>query len=83
MAKFLIKSKRKHGNVEEFRWSRNGYPDDALMGVVEEIFVTTKDEAFEEFADLYDIMNDTKLPKQDFDVHVIKSDEQLGELMYD
>jgi len=28
-------------------------------------------------------MNDIWLPMIDFDIHVIKSEEQLGQLMYD
>jgi|TARA_R110002020_G_scaffold299695_1_gene515366 hypothetical protein len=79
--KFLIKSKRKHGNVEEFRWSRSGYSDDALMGIVDDH--ASKVNAFNDFAETFHIMNDIWLPMIDFDIHVIKSEEQLGQLMYD
>jgi hypothetical protein len=31
--RYFVKSKRKHGNPEDFRWF-NGYPDQPVMGVL-------------------------------------------------
>ena len=47
--RYFVKSKRKHGrtlrNPEDFRWF-NGYPDQAVMGLVNEPHVKTKIDAF-------------------------------------
>jgi|TARA_R100000935_G_scaffold41431_1_gene63115 hypothetical protein len=80
--RYLIKSKRKHGNPEDFRWHR-GYPDEPVVGIIEEPFIKTKYQAFEEFAGYYYMVNDAHLPIKDFDIHIVKSKEQEGNLIYE
>ena len=83
--KYFIKSKRKHGNPEDFRWYR-GYPDQAVMGVVDESHVKTKVDAFNDFAETFHIINDVWLPMIDFDIHVLDTkhnDKTLESLIYD
>tara|TARA_R100000995_G_scaffold64428_3_gene33568 strand:+ start:1634 stop:1879 length:246 start_codon:yes stop_codon:yes gene_type:complete len=80
--KYFIKSKRKHGNPEDFRWYR-GYPDQPVMGVVDESHVKTKVDAFNDFAEWYEISQDVDLPIKDFDIHIVKDDDHLDFLRYD
>ena len=83
--RYLVKSKRKHGNPEDFRWF-NGYPDQAVMGLVNEPHVKTKIDAFNDFAETFHIINDVWLPMIDFDIHVLDTkhnDKTLASLMYD
>ena len=68
--KYFIKSKRKHGNPEDFRWHR-GYPDEPVMGIVDDH--GSKENAFNDFAESFHIINDVWLPILDFDIHVIDS----------
>ena len=65
--KYFIKSKRKHGNPEDFRWHR-GYPDEPVMGIVDDH--GSKENAFNDFAESFHIINDVWLPILDFDIHV-------------
>ena len=84
--RYFVKSKRKHGrtlkNPEDFRWF-NGYPDQAVMGLVNEPHVKTKIDAFNDFAEWYEIYQDVDLPIKDFDIHIVKDDDHLDFLRYD
>jgi hypothetical protein len=85
--RYFVKSKRKHGrtlkNPEDFRWF-NGYPDQPVMGVVDNH--KSKENAFNDFAETFHIINDVWLPMIDFDIHVLDTkhnDKTLASLMYD
>jgi hypothetical protein len=81
--KYFIKSKRKHGNPEDFRWYR-GYPDQPVMGVVDDH--ASKENAFNDFAETFHIINDVWLPMIDFDIHVLDTkhnDKTIESLIYD
>ena len=84
--RYFIKSKRLHGrtlkNPEDFRW-HTGYPDDAVMGVVNEPTIKTKVDAFNEFAENHHMIMDQWLPIKDFNIHIVKDNEQLDFLRYD
>jgi len=84
--RYFIKSKRLHGrtlsNPEDFRW-HTGYPDDAVMGVVNEPTIKTKVDAFNEFAENHHMIMDQWLPIKDFNIHIVKDNEHLDFLRYD
>ena len=84
--RYFIKSKRLHGrtleNPEDFRW-HTGYPDDPIMGVVNEPTIKTKVDAFNEFAENHHIIMDQWLPIKDFNIHIVKDNEHLDFLRYD
>ena len=84
--RYLIKSKRLHGknlkNPEDFRW-HYGYPDEPIMGVVNEPNINTKVDAFNEFAENHHMIMDQWIPIKDFNIYIIKSTEQLNKLKYD
>ena len=74
--RYLIKSKRKHGrtlkNPEDFRW-HYGFPDEPIMGVVNEPHVKTKVDAFNEFAENDHMITDQWIPIKDFNIYIIKA----------
>ena len=84
--RYFIKSKRLHGrtlkNPEDFRW-HTGYPDDAVMGVVNEPTIKTRVDAFNEFAENHHMIMDQRLPIKDFNIHIVKDNEHLDFLRYD
>ena len=82
---YFIKSKRKHGrsaNAEDYRWHR-GYPDEPVYGKINEPHMNTKVEAFKEFAEWEELVNDIKLPMIDFNIHLVESDHPVDSEEYE